>query len=54
MRKWGNWIRAVRKVMEVSHTISFFCRNELLYSDPVKELLVVPASIEDEIIMLVM
>lgn len=46
------WIRAVKKVLEKEQYEDYFLRNEVLYKDPVKEFLVVPSSMEDEIIRL--
>ncbi|XP_039968222.1 uncharacterized protein LOC120780003 [Bactrocera tryoni] len=44
------WVKAVVKVLEKDSYEDFFVKHGVLYKDPIKELIVVPVSMEDEII----
>lgn len=44
------WVKAVSKVLEKSVYEDFYIKNGILYKNPVKELVVVPQDMEDEII----
>ncbi|XP_049308582.1 uncharacterized protein LOC125777521 [Bactrocera dorsalis] len=46
------WIRAVKKILETGSYENFFLKNGIVYCDTIKELLVVPSSMETEIIKL--
>ncbi|XP_037932578.1 uncharacterized protein LOC119667360 [Teleopsis dalmanni] len=44
------WIRAVRKIIEKSNYDDYYIKCDILYKDPNKELMVIPAAMEQEII----
>lgn len=44
------WVRAVRKVLEDSTYDDFYIQHDILHKDPVRELIVIPSSVENEII----
>ncbi|GBP02650.1 Transposon Tf2-9 polyprotein [Eumeta japonica] len=45
-----DWIRAVRQVLEIASYEDFYIKFGLVYKDPIKELIVVPVQMEQEII----
>ena len=45
-----SWVKAVFKVLEKDSYEDYFIKFGLLYKDPVKELIVIPTAMEDEII----
>jgi len=48
--KLHEWVRAVMAALENSTYGDFFIKHGILYKDPVKELIVVPTLMEEEII----
>ena len=46
------WVKAIRKIIEKDSYEDFYLKHGLLYKDPNRELLVIPASMEEEIIQI--
>ena len=44
------WVKAIRKVLESDSYEDFYLKHEILHKNPVKELIVIPQVMEDEII----
>uniref|UniRef100_W8C8Q1 RNA-directed DNA polymerase n=1 Tax=Ceratitis capitata TaxID=7213 RepID=W8C8Q1_CERCA len=45
-----DWIKAVKKALEAGPYEDFYVKRDVLFKDPVKELIVVPALMEEEVI----
>ena len=44
------WIRAIKKVLELSSYDDYYVKFDLLYKNPDRELIVIPSSMEQEIV----
>lgn len=47
-----DWVRAVRKIVEEKPYEDFYLENGILFKDPNQELIVVPAQMENEVILI--